>query len=453
MAGRVRLTASALALLFGVAPLSGQQAGLDEEVAANIEARLAYGELVGLVVGIVDADGRRFVSFGVTERHGATRPDENSVFEIGSVTKVFTATLLAEMAADGEVALDSAIQSYLPEEVVAPTRGGKEMSLAHLASHTSGLPRLPANMPAADPASPYADYTHELMYDFLAGYALTRDPGSQYEYSNYGAGLLGALLARQAGQSYETLVVERISEPLGMDNTRITLSPEMRARLVSGHAAGAPVPKWEWDALAGAGALVSTASDMIRFIEANLGLFETELEPVLKKSQRPRAARGPAGDSVALGWHVRVSGSLRIVWHNGETGGFHSFVGFNPDRPRGVVVLANSNTDIDDIGIHLLDPTFSVRPPPMPIEPEILESFVGEYRLAPNFTISVTRRGGRIFIQATDQPRFEIFATSETDFFLKAVGARITFNRGDSGEVESLTLHQNGRNMPAERIE
>lgn len=322
---------------------------------------------VGIVVGIIDADGRRIVARGRRREDDPRPPDGDTLFEIGSVTKVFTALLLAEMAETHEVALDDPVAEYLPVGVTMPERGGRGITLRDLATHMSGLPRLPANMAPADPANPYADYTMAQLHAFLGSYVLTRDIGSHYEYSNLGAGLLGDVLARRAGQPYEALVRTRITGPLGMASTAIALTPDMRARLASGYDASLqPASYWDMPTLAGAGALRSTANDLLRFLAAELGYAESPLRTAMAAQLVPREPTGMTGVDVALGWHITSNPTRQIVWHNGGTGGFRSFIGFDPAARLGVVVLTNAATERggDDIGMHLLTGA-PLQPPPV----------------------------------------------------------------------------------------
>jgi len=210
---------------------------------------------VGIVVGLIDGSGKRVVSYGKGAAGDSKPLDGDTVFEIGSITKAFTGLLLADMSLRGEVSLDDAAQKYLPEGAKMPERNGHAITLRHLSMHHSALPRLPGNLKPADPANPYADYGPAQLYEFLAGHTLRRDPGASYEYSNLGAGLLGHLLARRAGKSYEDVLRERIIDPLGMRDTRITLTDAMKSRLAQGHGPQLePVKNWDLDALAGAGA-------------------------------------------------------------------------------------------------------------------------------------------------------------------------------------------------------
>ena len=177
--------------------------------------------------------------------------------------------------------------------------GERQITLADLATQSSGLPRLPTNMPVANPANPYADYTAGLLYQFLDGYQLTRDPGQAYEYSNLGVGLLGYALARAGHGSYESLLRTRILTPLGMGATGITLTEDMRSRLAPGHdAAGQAVPNWDLSVLAGAGGLRSNVNDLLTFLAANL---DTRRGPLARACALARHTREVPGQSGRLG--------------------------------------------------------------------------------------------------------------------------------------------------------
>jgi CubicO group peptidase (beta-lactamase class C family) len=361
----------------------------------------------------------------------------------------------------GKIRLDDPVAKYLPPSVRVPARDGKQITLLDLATQSSGLPRLPSNMPMKDPGNPYADYTVQQLYDFLSGYQLTRGIGEQFEYSNLGVGLLGHALALRAGKSYEALLTERVLRPLGMEDTRITLTPSMRAHLAVGHGAGGDsVGTWDLPTLAGAGALRSTADDMLKFLAASLDSSDAPVSRALRDARRMRRPAAPPSLDIGLGWLISHHGGRDFVWHNGETGGYHTFIGFEPARRVGVVVLSNSASSIDDIGIHLLDEQAPLAGGAAPkartaiaLDSAAFDAYVGRYQLAPTFVIAVTREGSRFFVQATGQPKFELFAESPTDFFLKAVDAQITFVKDASGRARELILHQGGLDQRARRVE
>jgi CubicO group peptidase (beta-lactamase class C family) len=418
---------------------------------------------VGIAVGIVDPDGRRFVSYGAFSVNDPRPVGSDTVFEIGSTTKVFTSTILADMVQHGEVALDDPVARYLSADVKMPQRGGRQITLVDLATHTSGLPRMPSNFAPKNPENPYADYTVANLFQFLSSYELTRDIGSRFEYSNMGVGLLGQALARRAGMDYEALVRARVTGPLKMESTRIALTPEMKSRLAAGHnEARQAAANWDLPTFAGAGALRSDARDLLTFIAANLGYVESPLAPAMAAMTKVRrAGAGPQTD-IALAWMVAKQDGREIFWHNGGTGGYRSFMGYDPKSRVGVVVLSNMMTGagVDDIGMHLLDssaPLAKFSPltthKEIALDPKIFDRYTGAYEFVPGIILTFTRDGAQMFAQLTNQPKIEIFAESEKEFFLKAVDAQITFETAEDGRATAATLHQNGRDQKAKRVE
>jgi serine-type D-Ala-D-Ala carboxypeptidase/endopeptidase len=433
----------------------------DKDIRAILADRIdVQRQGVAIVVGIVDPSGRRTVAYASTKKEEG-QVDANTVFEIGSVTKVFTSLLLADAVRRGEVALTDPVSKYLPPNVKVPERGGKKITLVDLATQTSGLPYMPTNFHPKDPGNPFADYTVAQLYEFVSSVELTRDIGSTYEYSNLGVGLLGHALARRAGTDYETLVRTRILEPLGMKSTAITLSKSMKEHLTPGHDGGLQkVANWDLPTLAGAGALRSTANDLLTFLAANIGIEKSPLAPSMAAMIAARRPTGSPNLEVALAWHIWTRDGHEIIWHNGGTGGYRTWIGFEPNTRTGVVVLSNTTTSagVDDIGLHLLDPAVPLLQPAkerheVKVDAAVLEKYTGRYQFAPSFIITVTRQGDQLFAQATDQPRFEIFAESPREFFLKVVEAQITFVVDASGRATSVVLHQNGADQPAKRME
>lgn len=432
----------------------------DADIRAILADRIdAQHQGVGIVAGVIDSTGRRVVAYGKTAKDG--KPvDAGTLFEIGSVSKVFTSLLLADMVQHGEVALTDPVSKYLPPNVKVPERGGKKITLVDLATHTSGLPRLPSNMNPKDPTNPYADYTVAQLYEFLSTVQLTRDIGSTYEYSNLGGGLLGHALARRAGTDYETLVRTRILQPLAMKSTAITLSKAMKDRLAIGHDAGLqPVSNWDLPTLAGAGALRSTANDLLTFLAANIGIEKSALASSMAAMLATRRPTGTPNLEIALGWHIWTRDGHEIIWHNGGTGGYRTWIGFDPKSRTGVVVLSNTSTSAgpDDIGLHLLDPAVPLlqaakQRKEVKADAAILERYVGRYALAPTFVITITRDGDHLYAQATEQPKSEIFAEDDRNFFYKVVDAQLTFVVDDTGRATSIVLHQNGNNTPGNRV-
>lgn len=448
-----------LLLSAGASSAAEAEAWSDAEVGRILEERIdRYQKSVGIVVGLLDAQGSRIVARGKPGGPSERPLDGDTVFEIGSVSKVFTTTLLADMVEHGELGLDDPISRLLPAAVKVPAVGGHEITLLHLATHSSGLPRLPDNLVPADDGNPYADYTVEQMYAFLRSPGPGREPGARTEYSNLGVGLLGHLLGLKSGAGFEALVHQRITGPLGMAHTAVSLSPEMQARLAPGHGRGLePVKNWDLPTLAGAGALRSTANDMLRFLGANLELVESSLQPAMRRARAPQRDFTIPGTKIGLGWVLQSGHGADLVWHNGETGGYHSFAGFDLAGRRGVVVLSNSSNDIDDIGLHLLAAGYELaklEPPRTATKLDLAaaDAYAGRYQLGPGFILTFTREGEHCFVEATGQGKTEVFPESPTKFFAKAVDAQISFVRDEAGKVDQLVLHQGGLDQKAKRL-
>ena len=422
----------------------------DEQVRDLLRQRIDVEKRgVSIVVGLVDAQGSRVVPYGLTSKDGSA-VNGTTLYEIGSVTKVFTDLVLADLVQKGEVKLDDPVSKYLPAEVKMPARDGRQITLLDLVTHRSGLPRMPNNLHPSDPSDPMAGYTAAQLYAFLSGYELKRDIGSKMEYSNLGVGLLGHVLALHAGKSYEQLVKECICYPLGMKDTGVTLSQTMRRRLALPYSESlTPTRNENIGTLTGMGGLRSDMDDMLKFVAAELGLAASPLSAAMQETQKGRNATNSPQMEIALGWFIDKTNEPPIWWHNGGTAGYHAFVGFRPATKTGVVVLANTALDVDDLGQHLLDSRFPLTPAPkthavVSIKPEIADRYLGRYQLAPDFILTFSREGDRYFIVAADQPKDEVYPESETGFFSKSFDGQIEFVKDAEGKYGSLIMHQGG---------
>lgn len=392
-------------------------------------------------------------------KEGAALPgsdDANAppLFEIGSISKAFTAVILADMVVRKEASLDDPVAKFLPAGIVAPANGDRAMTLRDLATQTSGLPRLPPGFRPKNPDNPYADMTADEIFKAFASTRLTSDPGSRYEYSNFGYIVLTAVIVRIAKQDYGTLLRERIFKPLAMADSTLAPSAGQQRRFADGHdAAYRKVPHWDFpENLAGVGGIRSSLPDMTRFLEANLGLRPSELDPALALSHAMQRAAGPGLD-IGLAWHIRRSAHGDIVWHNGGTAGFRSFIGFDMQRKTGVVVLADSAAEFDDLALHLLDPASPLKKAHAAITlPEAqLDACAGTYEIGAAFRIEIARDADHLRVQATGQPAFAAYAETSESFFLRGVDAKLTFTR-DAGVVTGIVLHQGGRDTPGRRL-
>jgi len=416
----------------------------------------------GVVVGMVDQHGSRIVRYGKLDNGTDQEVNGDTVFEIGSDTKSFTALLLQDMVQRGQMKLDDPVEKYLPTSVKLPARNGKRITLRQLATHTSGLPVIPDNLDPKSADNPYADYTVAKLYAFLSGYKLTRDPAAKSEYSNLGMGLLGHVIALKAGTNYESLVVDRICRPLKMDSTRITLTPELKSRFAVGHGpSGETVPSWDIPVLSGAGAIRSTVNDLLKYVSANLGLTPSALTPVMKKTCEN-----------GLAWFSNSEQpGTKIISHGGGAGGSQSFVGFDPTRRRGVVVLFNGRRviDVEALGMFLLKnewwsgrqpteikftnrvPKLIKRPEPIKLNTKLLDACVGRYEFPPNsalpngIKVTIWREEDQLLWQERGQNAIpgaiRIYPQSETNFFTTLDASQFTFIKNDHGEVTAIKLH------------
>jgi serine-type D-Ala-D-Ala carboxypeptidase/endopeptidase len=339
-----------------------------------------------IVIGIVDPKGTQFYSNGKISNTNNTTVDQNTIFAIGSNTKVFTTILLTEMVEDGLIKLNDPIDKYLPPNVTIPQYKGHKITIEDLATHTSGLPEFPSNycpsfaisnaqslddkvQRVRNLMSCTKNYTIGQLYQGLSNTTLTREPGSKYEYSTFGTGLLGHILTLKSNMSsYDELLTERILNVLGMNSTSIYLSDEQKSRLAIGHLSGQELPLFNIsNPLVPGGGLYSSADDLLKFISANIGLIKTKLDSAMQTSHLIRhstgflipnniAVSGKNGDIelyIGLGWLITTNLGNEIIWHNGGTiGGYNAFMGFNPATNRGIVVLCN--TGVADVDITTL---------------------------------------------------------------------------------------------------
>jgi D-alanyl-D-alanine-carboxypeptidase/D-alanyl-D-alanine-endopeptidase len=437
-----------LALVAAAQPVWTSQLRSDGDIRNILAERLkGFEKSVSIVVGMVGPEGRRIVAHGSMGMTDPRPVNGDTLYEIGSITKVFTSLLLADMVERGELTLDDPVAKYLPADVKMPERNGKQITLFDLSTHRSGLPRMPSNFNPKDPIRPYVDYPVEWLYEFLSSYELRRDVDAEWEYSNLGAGLLSLVLARRAGTDFETALRDRVLRPLSMASTVISLTPALQSRMTAAHSSVfhlAPTPLWDFTpAFYGAGSLRSSANDLLTFLAANLGYVNTPLSAAMAR-MRTVQREGADNFKVGLGWRIEQLPGIEIVWTGGATYGSRAFSGFDPKARVGVVVLSNYNSGqgIDDIGRHLLNPQAfidngsAVKPQErtaVTLPPEFLDKYPGRYRFSENEIWTVRRNGAHFFIKTPSEPEFEIFPEGDfvngnDDFFSKSADALFTFD-------------------------
>lgn len=420
---------------------------LNANLRAVLQSRVDSNELASVVVGLTD--GRDSVTYAFFKA-GARAVDAQTIYEIGSVTKTFTGLLLAQAVKSGTVRLDQPVAQLLDDYVI-PDYKGVPITLLDLATQTSGLPRMPDNIRPAQADNPYADYGQAELKAYLAKHAMTRQPGTQYEYSNLGTGLLGHALSRLAKKPYEALIRDNITIPLGMPSSAITLTPSMRAALVEGYMAmGDAATNWDMNVLAGSGALRSNAHDMIRYVNAMMSAPSDSALALARRAQRP--TDGIKGEHIGLFWHISTVREKPVIWHNGMTGGYSSFVGFTGDGKTGIVILSNTAVSLDDVAMAALVPGAEPEIRQIVLAPEVLADYAGEYELKPGVLLTVTpSAAGGLTMQVSGQNKVRAFAIARDVFIARSNRSTFSFKRTSAGSVDSVEGRQNGRVVSAKK--
>ena len=418
------------------------------QVAPYIEAEVASA----MVVGVYDAGRREIYGFGKGP-DGKTAPDGKTLFELGAITKAYTGLLLADAIQRREVVFEQPVSDLVPPGITVPSKDGKKITLQFLALHSSGLPRVPPSLMSRGSApDPYAGYGEDNLYDDLVHTVLDTAPGERIIYSNYGSGLLGFVLGRKIGGGYAAALSTRVLQPLDLKSTFVASPAAVQARRISGTTEDLkPAAPWTWDALAGAGALVSDARDQLALldaeIDAGLGSHGTLRAP-MKLTQE--AQLDHQGDNEGVGWMIDSQGRY---WANGATGGFHCFLGFDPKTKRGVVVLAATATTLVD---HLADSLYRVLEGSPPEPPKFataaqLVPFAGNYDLGGS-KVSIVVEGKRMYITGPGEPPHRLVPISDHEFWSEALQTVAVFER-EGDRVTRLIFAIGGRQIAAARID
>ena len=326
----------------------------DRQIDSAVRPYIQKSNTVGLSIGILRNGAITTYNYGETKQGNNNLSDANSIFEIGSISKTFTATLLAYYVDEGKVTLKDSITKYLPDSV-ASNKALQSITLEMLSNHTSGLPRLPDNLEyhSPDPLDPYKYYAQKDLFDYLKTCKLNTTPGQKYAYSNLGVGLLGAILEKVSGKSYEQMVEEIICKPLGMNSTAQYLTAVEKAHFVSVYNdEGKETSPWTFDILAPCGALRSTVTDLLIYAKANLTPADNKLSKAIQLTHQVTFSNKDL--KLGLDWHIIKIAGVEYYFHDGGTFGCSSFLVFNPDKKMAVVVLSNSGASVNNLGIQIV---------------------------------------------------------------------------------------------------
>jgi CubicO group peptidase (beta-lactamase class C family) len=388
----------------------------------------------------------------------AQRPyNEHAAFEIGSVTKTMTAALLAEYIARGEVTLEDPISKLLPPGTKVPSFNGHEITVGHIVTHTSGLPSIPVQYHPRDINNPYANATERDLLEALAATRLTREPGSKWEYSNFAMIVLSYALAKRCGKHYEALLRERLLVPLGMNDTYVAMRPA-QVHLAQGHLPNeTPAIPWDFHPdMAGVGGVRATLPDMLRYLEGELGTRNSAITPALARTQEQ--VTSVDGHRMGMNWNLVTLNGHNCLFHEGGTGGYSSFAGFDRTAKRAVVLLSDtaltSVGGLGQLGLYLLDPSRSVGAPRIiaTADAKLIDGLVGRYHLPSILGMELRHKDRGLTIQADGQPEFEMGYDSAGDFYPLKFNALLRPRRRADGSY-TFTWFQFGGALEAERID
>ena len=418
----------------------------------------------GLSIGFIEGERSGIVHLGSVNQSGQ-KPNDLTIYEIGSESKVFTSLLLADATLRGEINLYTAADVANPAGIRLPSREGRSIMWIDLSTHRSGLPRLPDNM-ARGLDNPYRDYDSKKAAEFLNAYQLPRQPGKAQEYSNLGVSVLGYLIAQKVGKPYEQLLRERIAGPLKMNDCTVSLSSDQAKRLATPHSEfGRETSPWTFADMPGAGGVHATMRDMMSFARAQLNPPNGAIGEAIELAWKQHTEADATGPAMGLGWMIAGDGQTR--WHNGQTGGSTSSLFINRKLKCAVIVLCNTSITgkLDELATQLMlkaagqegQPEIAGEPnhdaEKLAIDAKLRSRLTGRYQLAPDFIFTVSDRGGHLMVGITNQPTQEVFPDSATRWSYRGVKATLEFKLPKTGPATSLILHQNGIQQTARRID
>lgn len=428
---------------------------LEPQIDSLCQTAIRDDHVVGMEVVILDGPHEWTRGYGLT-RVGGSLPNAQSIFEIGSITKTFTSLLLADMVTRGEVSLDTPVQELLPPDWRVPTFEGRAITVEDLATHSSGLPADWPNFTETNALDPFRDFDLGKLRDGLNAAQVRTRPGTTYEYNNFATAVLGFALAHRLGMNYDAALRARVLDPLGLSQMWIDIPASEASRGVLGHYEdGVEGPMWTPSAIAPAGNIHATAPELARYGRAYLDPASPLREAMALATVPRRPTLEDMNASMGLGWHILQNG--RTLFHNGQAS-MRSFLGI--DRAHGYVVVVLSNTRgavADALGMNLLsvlrgEPVAPPTAPGIALTAEQMQRLVGHYPLSPTFAIDVRVHEDALQIQATGQPAVGLDAISPTELRVQGVAATLTFELGPDGLATRLVLHQNGHDMPGERV-
>lgn len=454
----MRILLSLLSLLVVCTVHADSPSDLAAKVDKLVQPYLAAEVANAISIGVVQGENQWTRHYGQLSADQPEKPDDATLYELGSISKVFTGILLADAVIAKRLNLNQPVGELVPE-LMENKAVGQAIQLRHLSTHMSGLPRMPINMQPADVQNPYADYDRSMMMAFLKAIKPIRKPGDKAEYSNLAVGLLGQILAIEADDSYQNLLKKNLTEPLGMNQTIVELSDEQKSHLAPPHDGDLRRAKnWDLNAFVGAGGIRSNTSDMQTFITAQLSPPDNQIGKAIELAWREQIPSEKGAFAMGLGWHIAKDGETR--WHSGQTGGYHTAIFIDRRIDAGVILMCNTATgEVDALAESIIQLVggMTIKPREFAEKVEVAKAVVsrlgGNYQLAPGLVVTVRPEDDRLFVQLTGQLEIGVYPESETKWKYRVVDAQLTFELPENGPATAVTLHQNGRDMRSPRID
>ncbi|MEW5250338.1 serine hydrolase domain-containing protein [Microbulbifer sp. 2201CG32-9] len=347
-----------IALFLGASPFAASDTELAADIAFQAQDRIDKGYHLGTVIGVIDRNGPRYYGFGRLSLGGNAKPDKNSIFEIGSITKPISAALMAILDDSGDISLQAPAVDFMPVLSKSADPDGA-ISITDLLNHTSGFARNPLDIDTEDDHR-FRNYSLDQFHQFLAGYKPKVKPGT-YSYSNLGYMIIELVVEQSFETDFEILMQKQLFDPLKMSDSHFAVPNEKQSRLVTGFRKGAETDALNLGRYSSFGGLRSTAQDMLYFIGAQIGLYKTPVDAALKETQRIRLRQGKR--VLALGWEVmeRQESGKTLYFHRGGTNGFVSLAAFDLENQKGVIVLVNGRNWFSDLGFRILDSSYPLK--------------------------------------------------------------------------------------------
>lgn len=415
-----------------------------KKILVNRVNDLSAGEKkVGIVVGIVNTSGTRIISEGYMDEISQRKPDGNTVFEIASVTKVFSGLLVSEMAHKGEIKLNVPVSTYLSKDVKLPSQNGRQISMVDLATHTSGLPFMP-DITAA---------SNKDLYSYLSSCKLNGEIGKTWDYSNTGYWLMSEAISHKTESTFSEFLHKRIMLPLELSSTGFTLTPAMQTNLATGLDASlqkAPlmVDVPNYNLMPSAGLLYSTANDLLKVLSVSMGFEKKSIASVIDFSLS--TSRPISGDkNQALGWIVLGKDSEKLIYHDGISAGYAACIMFSPKKKTGVVVLSNQATEVSDLAHHIMDPAFPLANPKIEkrvkikLDSRSLSNYEGKFRTGDGEIFILKQQDENLLLESPPDwglPVLKIHPESITSFFMEELPMKIVFSQ-ETGKKESIMIY------------